>query len=244
MSADSILPQPGKVDASQVWLVLFIISVVLPVPIALIYSFVFYRKTSWYRGVILFSLVVGVGYISNLIFYRTMIMNDKEAKIDKMGKKDALFVFWNTLAAFVIVAVTMFGLGTNPNLITIFENTLGYWFIHIWGLSKLMSSIVKSNVFDKIDAKNFNYNFLITQINLNNLEQVINMAKSSSTTSTPSIKYPLDFHIEFDKDVAIQNKQISTLQSLVGTKHAFGHFVWIYLSSLVAILVSMLACVM
>jgi hypothetical protein len=163
-------------------------------------------------------------------------MNDKQAKIDKMGAKDALFVFWNTLASFLIVAITMFGLGTNPNLISIFENTLGYWYIHIWGLDGLMKEIVKSNIFDKIDVKNFNYNFLITQINMNNVEDIIN------SNGKTGINSPLDFTIQFDNNK--KTSQTSLLKSLVYTKNTFGHYVWVYLASIVAILVSILACSM
>jgi hypothetical protein len=239
-----IIEMTGTIQLSQVWLTLFIIIVVFPVPLGLIYMFSYHKSVSWWRAIILFSLTTGLGYIACLLFYRTMIMNDKEAKIDKMGREDAFFVFWNTLASFVIVAITMFGLGTNPGLISIFENTIGYWFIHIWGLDSLMKEIVKSNIFDKIDVKDFNYNFLITQIDVNNLQEIINSSSSSSKTTSPTSKYPIDFRIEFDSDSGKQSKQKKLLESLVFTKNTVGHYVWVYLSSIVSILVSILACSM
>jgi len=229
-----IIQMNGTIQLSQVWLVLFIIAIIFPVPLGLIYMFTYHKSTSWYRSLLLFALVTGLGYIACLLFYRTMIMNDKQAKIDKMGAKDALFVFWNTLASFLIVAITMFGLGTNPNLISIFENTLGYLYIHIWGLDGLMKEIVKSNIFDKIDVKNFNYNFLITQINMNNVEDIIN------SNGKTGINSPLDFTIQFDNNK--KTSQTSLLKNLVYTKNTFGHYVWVYLASIVAILVSILAC--
>ena len=231
-----IIQMNGTIQLSQVWLVLFIIAIIFPIPLGLIYMFTYHKSTSWYRSLLLFALVTGLGYIACLLFYRTMIMNDKQAKIDKMGAKDALFVFWNTLASFLIVAITMFGLGTNPNLISIFENTLGYWYIHIWGLDGLMKEIVKSNIFDKIDVKNFNYNFLITQINMNNVEDIIN------SNGKTGINSPLDFTIQFDNNK--KTSQTSLLKNLVYTKNTFGHYVWVYLASIVAILVSILACSM
>jgi len=238
----SIFQADGKISLSQVWLVLFIITILLPVPLALIYVFCFHNKTFWYRGLILFSLVCAVGFIANLLFYRTMVMKDKEAQINKMSRKDALYVFWNNLAAFIIVAVTMFGIGTNPNLITIFENTLGYYYIQLWGLTTLMNDIVQSNLFDKIDSNQFSYNFLITQINNDNVDDIIKMAEDKSAPKNPSVKFPLDFRIEFDQDKALRLEQQKQLRSLVSTKNTFGHFVWIYLSSVVSILVAMLAC--
>ena len=233
-----IIQANGTIQLSQVWLFLFVIVIVYPVPLALIYMFSYHKSTSWYRSIILFALATGLGYIACLLFYRTMVMKDKEAKIDKMGAKDALFVFWNTLAAFVIVAITMFGLGTNPNLISIFENTIGYLFIHVWGLDGLMSEIVKSKVFDGLDVRNFNYNFLITQVNMDNVEDIMNSDGKSGLNS------PLDFRFEFDKEGGKKASQKKLLESLVYTKNTVGHYVWIYLSSIVAILVSALACTM
>jgi hypothetical protein len=249
-NVSELLHPSGKISLSQVWLVLFIIAIVLPVPLALIYTFCFYKKTFWYRGLTLFALIVAIGYISNLLFYRTMIMKDKEAKIDKISRKDALYVFWNTLAAFVIVAITMFGIGTNPNLITVFENTLGYQYIHFWGLTSLMNDIVQSNLFEKIDSNDFSYNFLITQINMDNVDDIIKMAEGKTVSTSPSDKFPLDFRIVFDGEINPKTgkpdkmtDQKDKLRNLVATKNAFGHFMWMYLSSLVAILVSLLACV-
>jgi hypothetical protein len=243
-NVSELLNPTGRISLSQVWLVLFIIAIVLPVPLALVYTFCFYKKTFWYRGIILFALIFGMGYIANLLFYRTMIMKDKEAKIDKMSRKDALYVFWNTLASFVIVAITMFGVGTNPNLITVFENTVGYLYIQLWGLTTLMNNIVQSNLFEKIDSNQFSYNFLITQISLDNVEDIIKMSEGKTGSTGPSDKFPLDFRIVFDNDEKLRKDQQEKLRNLVGTKNAFGHFMWMYLSSLVAILVAMLACVM
>ena len=243
-NVSELLHPSGKISLSQVWLVLFIIAIVLPVPLALIYTFCFYKKTFWYRGLTLFALIVAIGYISNLLFYRTMIMKDKEAKIDKMSRKDALYVFWNTLAAFVIVAITMFGIGTNPNLITVFENTLGYQYLHFWGLTSLMNDIVQSNLFEKIDSNQFSYNFLITQINVDNVDDIIKMSDEKTTSvNGPSDKFPLDFRIVFDNDKNVKLGQQEKLRNLVATKNTFGHFMWMYLSSIVSILVSLLACV-
>lgn len=239
-----LLNPTGQISLSQVWLVLFIIAIVFPVPLALVYTFCFYKKTFWYRGLILFALMLGMGYIANLLFYRTMIMKDKEAKIEKMSRKDALFVFWNTLASFVIVAITMFGIGTNPNLITVFENTVGYLYIQLWGLTALMNDIVQSNLFEKIDSNQFSYNFLITQISVDNVEDIIKMSDSKEGATGPSEKFPIDFRIVFDKEKDVRTDQEEKLRNLVGTKNAFGHFMWMYLSSLVAILVAMLGCVM
>jgi hypothetical protein len=238
-----LLHPTGKISLSQVWLVLFIITIVFPVPLALIYSFCFYKKTFWYRGLLLFALVTALGYIVNLLFYRTMIMKDKEAKIDKMSVKDAMYVFWNTLASFVIVAITLFGIGTNPNLITVFENTLGYYYVQIWGLTALMNDIVQSKLFAQVDGSQFSYNFLITQISIDNVEEIIKMAETKEGSTGPSEKFPLDFRIVFDSEKNVKLEQQDKLRNLVSTKNAFGHFMWIYLSSIVAILVSILACV-
>jgi len=212
------------------------------IPLGLMYSMFFYKKTSWYRLPLLFGAVLGIGYISNLMFYRIAIKGDKKAQINKMSGKDALFVLYNTLAGFVVVFITMFALSTNPALVTIFENTLGYLFIHAWGVTDLCSNIFVSPKFSEytnIDMHEFNYNFLITRIDTKNVEEFIDAAKTCDAKNIGASSLPLDFRMRFETSDLVEK-----LRNLVHMKYAFGHFAWVYLSSIVALVISMTSCIM
>jgi hypothetical protein len=174
------------------------------------------------------------------------IMNDKEAKINKITGNDAAFIFYNTLAGFFIVGITLFAVSVSPILVTIFENTFGYWFINIWGARKLCNDIFVSNSFSNlsnIDPKDFNYSFLITRIDYNNVEEFIEYAKQCSgdisNKEKPDKRLPLDFYMKFEFE-----DQIEKLRNLVYLKNTFGHFMWTYLSSIIALFVSMIALLM
>jgi hypothetical protein len=220
---------------------IFITCLTFAVPLGLMYSMFFYKKTSWYRIPLLFGAILGLGYLGNLMFYRIAIRGDKKAEIDKMSGRDAFFVLYNTLAGFVVVFITMFALSTNNSLVAIFENTLGYLFIHFWGVTDLCNSIFVSPKFSEysnIDTHDFNYNFLITRMTTQNVDEFIDAAKTCQGKMGNS-NLPLDFYIKFEYE-----DQVEKLKNLVSMKYAFGHFVWVYLSSIVAMIISMTACIM
>jgi hypothetical protein len=217
------------------------------VPLGLMYSLFFHRKTSWFRVPVLFITVVSLGYIANLMFYRMAVMNDADAKIDKLSGNDAAFIFYNTLAGFFIVAITLFAISVTPVLVTIFENTFGYWFVNLWGATKLCNEIFISKSLENlsdIDPSEFNYSFLITRIDHNNVEEFIDYAKQCdggtiSNLEKPDKRLPLDFYMKFEFE-----DQVEKLRNLVYLKNTFGHFMWTYLSSIVALFASMIALLM
>jgi hypothetical protein len=216
------------------------------VPLFLIYYFVYNGNNSNFAGLLLFFFIIGLGYTVNLLYYRIMIMNDIDAKIDKMSSSDALYVLSITTASFAILGFTMLGISLNPGLITVFENTIGVWFIGFFGLSDLSADIFTSPMFDKIrDLANyseFNYDFLITRITPENINVILDSIKKTpvSNLNENRVKFGLDFVLNLKEE---NTEQIKTLQNLVNLKHAAGHFTWIYLTSLVSLLVSMIAMI-
>jgi hypothetical protein len=79
---------------------------------------------------------------------------------------------------------------------------------------------------------------------MDNVDDIIKMSDTTNNSSIgPSDKFPIDFRIVFDTDKNVKLGQQEKLRNLVATKNTFGHFMWMYLSSIVAILVSLLACV-
>jgi hypothetical protein len=232
---DVLLNNPDKIGSFS--LGIFITCIAFTLPLGLMYSMVFYKKKAWYRVIFLYGAVLGLGYITCLLFYRMALKEDKEAQINKMNGQDALFVLYNTLAGFVVVLITIFALSTNPSLVTIFENTLGYLFIHAWGVTELCNGIFVSDKFSEysnINPREFNYNFLITRINTQNVEEFINSEKMNEDTNLP-----LDFKMHFQT-----TDQVEKLRNLVHLKYSFGHFVWIYLASIVSLIIAMMGCIM
>lgn len=231
--------------------------ILFAVPLAIVYNFFYYKRPGWLSSVILFICTTLLGFTVNLMFYRMIAMGDMEAQINKMGVNSVNFVAGVTFAAFTIVAITLFAVGVNPDLVKIFENTFGFWYIHLWGLTDLCKDIFSSPSFDKYtddpsNQKYFNYNFLITQIDLNNLQQFIEYASNPENESKDpknendqnQIKFPLDFDMKFTGDNDEIKRQQVKLLNLVNLKQSFGHYLWVYLSSIVALFVSMIGVIM
>jgi len=275
----------------------FFSCILFSVPLAIVYNFFYYKRPGWFSSVILFVCVTLLGFTATLMFYRIVAMNDMEVKINKMSANSVSFVAGVTFAAFTIVAITLFAIGVNPDLVRIFENTFGYWYIHLWGLTDLCSKIFTSSCMnDKLknsNPKDFNYNFLITRINLKNIERFIahansttpsaNVAKISNNSTNNSTNnntnnmnvnqvdsddddddydsddeqrggrrqaggtppsFPLDFDMKFTGSQNDKMEQKAKLENLVNIKQSFGHYLWVYLSSIVALFVSMIGVIM
>jgi hypothetical protein len=214
------------------------------IPLWLIYVFFFHKKTYWFRSFVLFIIVYLLGSVVTLMFYRVAMMNDMNIQIDKMNINDVGFVMANTFGGFMVVAITLMGISANPFLIDIFENTFGFMFIQFFGLKDLTDEIFSSKTMDKIrenaKAYEFDYSFLITRFNLDNLEELIQYGKDCNKGNRDRayrLGLDFDFILEFDE-------QEQRVRDIVHMKHTVGHFVWIYLASIVSLIVSMVAVMM
>jgi len=227
---------------TSAWIGVAVSCLAFSIPLAIVYNFCYYKRAGVVANLILFVVVFLLGYIVTLMFYRAIVMNTLDAEINKIGSSTAKFVLGVTFSAFMIVAITMFAIGANGKLIEIFENTFGYWFIGIWGLEELANKIFTSKTMDPIRAnvansRDFNYNFLITRINPANLEEFKNYAQNCDKMG--GSKLPLDFDLVFKTQ-----DQIDKLEDLVYLKNTAGHFAWVYLSSVVALMISMISVTM
>jgi hypothetical protein len=218
--------------------------VLFSIPLWLIYLFCFHKKTYWFRSFILFTFVYLLGSVVALMFYRVSVMNDTAIQINKMGLNDVGFVMATTLGGFMVVVITLMGVSANPYLIDIFENTLGFMFIQFFGTKDLTDEIFSSKTMDGIkkNAKDyeFDYSFLLTRFNLDNLEELIQYGRACNKENRDRsylLGLDFDFILEFDE-------QEERLRNMVHMKNTVGHFVWIYLASIVALFVSMVAIAM
>jgi hypothetical protein len=213
------------------------------VPLGLIYRFFYHNNVYWFRNILLFFAVYLLACVINLLFYRVVIMNDQNAQIDKMGSNDVGFVMTTTFAGFFIVALTLIGLSANPLLVQIFENTIGYWLLQYFELRELTDEVFSSKTMDPIkdNAKSneFDYSFLITRFNLDNLEELIEYGKNCKGNRDSAYLLGLDFNFILEYD-----EQEKRVRDMVHLKNTIGHYIWVYLSSVVALIVSMIAVIM
>lgn len=221
-----------------------LICILYAIPLALIYNLFFYKKFGFISNFILLVAAYLLGFVATLLYYRVVIMNDAEAKINKMDRNTVSYIGKTAFFSFKIVALTILALAINPSLVSIFENTIGYWFIGLFGLTELSQQIFSSKTMDPIkensDVLEFNYNFLITRMDINNVSKFINHAKKcKEEEQEEDVNLPFDFTLNITTE-----EQMQQLENLVFTKYTFGHYIWVYLASIVSIIVSITSVTM
>jgi len=206
------------------------------IPLSLIYHFVYNRSGGLFRMFILFLLTYLIGSIACMLYYRMGIMG-QSGGIGSLTNTQVLTIMTTTLIAYMVVALTIIAIGLNRGMVEIFENTLGYGYIQLFGSNAFANSIFTSSKFDDIKDNNdgsFNYGFLLTVFNTRNINKFVE-ALTSTTGDSDSSKLPFDFQMKADKD------QIEKLEGYVYTKHRIGHFAWVYFTSVIAMTISMVA---
>ena len=221
-----------------------LIFVLFALPLGLVYNFLYYKSKS-FSAFWLFWIVLLLGYTTNLLFYRVVLMNDKKAQIDKMQASTASYVFGITISSFMIMGFTLFMITINSNLVKVFENSIGLWFAGFWGLKDLANDIFSSKMLapfkNDIDDKYsnvFNYGFLLSRFDQTNIrdENFKNIEADFNKFNAA-----LDFTMKFAEDETVKTHQQMKLKELVSMKNTVGHFFWIYLSSIISLFVSMIA---
>jgi|TARA_Y100000389_G_scaffold203997_1_gene254455 hypothetical protein len=158
--------------------------------------------------------------------------------IGSLTNTQVLTIMTTTLIAYMVVALTIIAIGLNRGMVEIFENTLGYGYIQLFGstafANKIFSSKQFDNVKDNMNDGSFNYGFLLTIFNTRNINEFVE-ALTSSPEGSDNSKLPFDFQLKADKD------QIEKLEDYIYTKHRIGHFSWVYFTSIIAMTISMIA---
>lgn len=222
--------------------VLIIISILYSIPLALWYSVVYAHGGGFLNSLLLFGGIYGLGLLAIMLYYRMNLASTSE----KMPSSQIKSIMMTTFISFMVVLITMLILGVNSDLLSIFENTIGIWFIGLMGNSSFISEIFPSSVFSKLeeetDTNIFNKNFLMTRFNLENIDHFIKFFEKScdgQTHDSTNIELPFDF-----KPVFENVGQLSKLRDLVSLKRTVGHFSWIYLTSIVSLTMGLIAVTM
>lgn len=169
--------------------------------------------------------------------------------VDKSEMKTILLT---NAASYMVLFVTMVSISINPKLVTIFENTIGIWYLSIMGNDSFVNEIFQSEIFSKMDDESINdselvnYGFLLTRLNQNNIDEFVEFYKNNTNNNnTSNVDFPLDFKPNFKNDNnAVKNGQLIKLKELVNTKRTVGYFMWVYLTAIISQMISMIAVTM
>ncbi len=212
------------------------------IPLGLYFSFVYSPDGSFGTFVAIFLGVLALGCIANILFYRSVVLKKSES----LDKSQIKYILKITSISFMVLLLTMFAIGINPGLIKIFENTIGIWFLGIMGNNEFINEIFSSEVFSGLkelnDSNIFNYNFLLTRLNETNIDNFIEFFKKTDAEnkgSNEGVEFPFDFKPKFETE-----GQLSKLRDLVETKRTVGYFTWVYLTSIVSLMISIISITM
>ena len=195
----------------------------------------------------IFAILFGalaIGYIVTILYYRMTV-----GGVDKSEMKTILLT---NAASYMVLFVTMVSISINPKLVTIFENTIGIWYLSIMGNDSFVNEIFQSEIFSKMDDESINdselvnYGFLLTRLNQNNIDEFVEFYKNNTNNNnTSNVDFPLDFKPNFKNDNnAVKNGQLIKLKELVNTKRTVGYFMWVYLTAIISQMISMIAVTM
>jgi len=212
-----------------------ITSLLFAVPLGLVYNFVYVGSDGGlFPNFMVFLLSYLFGFVANLLFYRIIVMNDMDAQINKVQYNTVAYVMGLTLCGFTVLFLTLFALAISPNLLTIFEDTFGYWFVGIMGLNETMQKIFSSGFNDTIVRSGaFNYNFLITCLHS---EDDVDALKTKPTSIDK-------MDIAFTVNPSARADNWKSLKYFVDLKRTFGHYMWTYFASVLSIMISMIAII-
>ena len=213
------------------------------VPLILVYHFAYSRSGGFFTFLFLFVMAYLIGFLACLLFYRMAVLG-KSGQIANMPRSTVIKVMGTSFASFMIVAVTIFAIGFNPNLVKIFENTVGYSYIQLLGAGEFANSIFTSPILDQLnnetETKYFNYAFLLTAFDTKNIQQFIqasmNKVGEEGEQAPTTNNLPFEFKLK-----PLEKDKIEKLEEFVYTKHRIGHFTWVYLTSVLALTVSFIS---
>lgn len=226
--------------------ILFLLSLAFIVPLGLWFSMVYTVSGGVVNSLLLFFGIYGLALLVTLLYYRMGVQDDIEAKIDKISSGKVKSIMATTFASFCILLITLLVLAMNPELVTIFENTIGIWVLGVLGHSGFLTEIFKSELFSQLQEespKMFNQNFLLTCFSNDNIGPFMEYYKKhcsgEAVQNETNVSLPFDFRPQFTNE-----GQLFKLRSLVAQKRTIGYFTWVYLTSIVSLVISITSVTM
>ena len=204
------------------------------IPLSIIYNFAYSREGGIMPAFYIFLFTWMTGVLASLLYYRMGVLGES-SDIVAIDAKTVKSIMATNAASYMLVAITLFAIGFNKGLVNIFENTVGYLYISMFGATNLANEIFSSETFNTVDKSAFDYGFLLTRFSTENIKDFI----ENTLTNEPTDTLPFDFKLNLDN-----RAQREELEDFVYTKHRIGHFTWIYFTSIIALLISMVSIAM
>jgi hypothetical protein len=227
---------------------LIIICITFIVPLALWFSVAYNSSGGVINSFLLFLGIYGFAFLITLMYYRMVIQDDMEAKIDKINSMKVKSIAATTFASFSLVLMTIFILAVNPKLITMFENTIGIWFLGITGNRYFANDVFYSKTFSDLrentdDKSIFDQSFLLTRFSNDNIDEFIDVIRPLMNKLDEIPDLPVEFPFDFTPRFKAEG-DIKKLRELVSTKHLVGYFSWIYFTSILSLIISIISVTM
>ena len=148
-----------------------------------------------------------------------------------------------SLCYWIFTGTTYLTITMIPSLVEIFENTIGYSFIYTFMGLKEKMSVIRSRMYPSFGIPS---EILITKFTEKNLHDMFKglMTKRIDKDNLPELANEtiLDFYLDInDADIDTQLEAKESFFQLIRTKYKVGHMAWIYLSSLAAMIASLIA---
>jgi hypothetical protein len=206
------------------------------IPLSIIYNFAYSREGGIMPMFYILFCTWLTGVLASLLYYRMGVLGES-SDIVAIHADIVKSIMATNAASYMLVAITLFAISFNKGLVNIFENTLGYLYINMFGANELANEIFTSKKFGpQGDLSEFDYGFLLTRFSTENIKEFIeNVRTGQDATSI----LPLDFELKLDN-----RAQREELEEFVYTKHRIGHFTWVYFTSIIALLISMVSIAM
>lgn len=226
--------------------ILIFLSLAFIIPLGLWFGMVYTVSGGVVNSLLLFFGIYGLALLVTLLYYRMGVQDDIEAKVDKISSGKVKSIMATTFASFCILLITLLVLAMNPELVTIFENTVGIWILGVLGHSGFLTEVFKSELFSQLQEespKMFNQNFLLTCFSNDNIGPFMEYYKKhcsgEAVQNETNVSLPFDFRPHFTNE-----GQLFKLRSLVAQKRTIGYFTWVYLTSIVSLVISITSATM
>jgi hypothetical protein len=245
MSSSSETPEPitiPKSNGPSAILGLVLMCILYGIPLAVVYSIFYYKNYGFIGNLFLIAGTYLLGLLAIMLYYRIVIANDPKAQISKMAKGTTRYILGTTFIGFKVVALTIVALAVSGNFVKIFENTIGYTVLQFLGLRKFMNDAFVTNSED-LKKLDLDYSFLITPVSIDTVEDFAQYITANEKQRKELLEKYGDSNAtnmfkQFDLAFDFKNNNVDKLRGYVNTKYTVGHFVWVYMASIISLIIS------
>ena len=207
------------------------------------------------------SNILSVPYITLFLVIWMVIFGVIEliykTEIISTNYSDTNLLYICTLYYVGIVGGTMLFINYIPSLMEIFENTIGMSMIGVMNSSlfvKAMDTIKNRNynyAYNKNDKERFRLNtdtsFLLAGFSISNLNNQFEFLNGQpKPTAPPPTDIKSNFYLadlttytsEYNSEITAEEGLKTDLLYLILSKYTYGHFTWVYIASIVSILMT------